>query len=65
MFRWIYCQLDMLLEQPFELTETLQDLPKMVDETYQQILKRLARTWKLTYRLLQCSTVSVRPLRID
>ncbi|EMD36623.1 hypothetical protein CERSUDRAFT_124368 [Gelatoporia subvermispora B] len=62
MFRWAYCQLD-VLRNCLSIRQALQDLPETLDETYMRILERLNRhNWKLTHRLLQCLTVCVRPL---
>ena len=41
-------------------------MPKSLDETYKRILNEVNNeNWKLTYRLLQCLTVALRPLRVE
>ncbi|EMD37437.1 hypothetical protein CERSUDRAFT_123399 [Gelatoporia subvermispora B] len=67
MFRWVYCQLDMLRGcQRANIRQVLRNLPRTLDETYQRMLKDLdTENWKYTHRLFQCLVVYSRPLRIN
>jgi ankyrin repeat protein len=50
---------------PVDVPRTLENLPKSLDETYERILKGINKViWEYAYRLLQCLTVAVRPLRV-
>lgn len=67
-FRWVACQFDTLLEclSPAEVRETLEKLPRTLDDTYAQILQRLRPEYKgHAIRLLQLLTYSERPLRLE
>ncbi|KAF8270105.1 hypothetical protein EI94DRAFT_1723881 [Lactarius quietus] len=67
MFRWVFCQLDTLLHCfPPNLRRFLNELPDTLDETYEQMLRGISKGQKDdAYRLLQCLTVAVRPLRVE
>ncbi|KAH9048907.1 ankyrin repeat-containing domain protein [Lactarius hengduanensis] len=67
MFRWVFCQLDTLQHCfPPNLRQFLDELPETLDETYERILKGINKAQKNdAYRLLQCLTVAVRPLRVE
>ncbi|KAH9015195.1 NACHT domain-containing protein [Lactarius pseudohatsudake] len=67
MFRWVFCQLETLRRSfPGAIRHTLDKLPETLDETYEQILLRIDKEKRNSaYRLFQCLTVAIRPLRID
>ncbi|KAH8977721.1 hypothetical protein EDB92DRAFT_2108475 [Lactarius akahatsu] len=67
MFRWVYCQLEVLRHCfPANVRRTLDELPKSLDETYERILKEINNANREhSYRLLQCLTVASRPLRVE
>ncbi|KAF8270103.1 ankyrin repeat-containing domain protein [Lactarius quietus] len=67
MFRWVFCQLDTLLHCfPPNLRRYLNEMPDTLDETYQRMLRGISKGHKDdAYRLLQCLTVAVRPLRVE
>jgi ankyrin repeat protein len=66
-FRWVFCQLEVLRSCfPANLRRILDELPKSLDDTYMRILKQINNAnWEHAYRLLQCLTVAVRPLRVE
>jgi ankyrin repeat protein len=66
-FRWVFCQLETLRHCfPPNLRQFLNELPESLDETYEQILKRINKAQKEdARRLLQCLTVAGRPLRVE
>ncbi|KAH9172792.1 ankyrin repeat-containing domain protein [Lactarius sanguifluus] len=66
MFRWVYCQLEMLrLCFPSRVRRFVNELPDSLDETYERVLKGIPRMNQgHVHRLLQCLTVAVRPLRV-
>ena len=66
-FRWVFCQLETLRHCfPPSLRHILQELPKLLDETYDCILKNINQaTRSYARRLLQCLTVAARPLRLE
>jgi ankyrin repeat protein len=66
-FRWVFCQLEVLRHCfPANLRRTLEELPKSLDETYKRILSEINNAnWVHAYRLLQCLTVALRPLRVE
>jgi hypothetical protein len=66
-FRWVYCQLETLRHSfPAAIRDTLDKLPKTLDETYEQILLSIEEAKRNSaYRLLQCLAVAIRPLRVD
>ncbi|KAH9013201.1 hypothetical protein EDB85DRAFT_983713 [Lactarius pseudohatsudake] len=67
MFRWVFCQLEILRHCfPSSVLNILEQLPKSLDETYERILREISRANRdHAYRLLQCLTVAVRPLRVE
>src|ERR1700677_98661 len=66
-FRWVFCQLEVLRHCfPANLRLTLEELPKSLDETYKRILNEINNANHVhAYRLLQCLTVALRPLRVE
>jgi hypothetical protein len=66
-FRWVFCQLEVLRHCfPANLRRTLEELPRSLDETYKRILSEINyANWVHAYRLLQCLTVTLRPLRVE
>ncbi|KAH9167683.1 hypothetical protein EDB89DRAFT_1813408, partial [Lactarius sanguifluus] len=67
MFRWVFCQLEMLRNcLPQNVQRVLRELPKSLDETYERMLREIGKVKSdQAYRLLQCLTVATRPLRVD
>ncbi|KAH9178030.1 hypothetical protein EDB89DRAFT_1299174 [Lactarius sanguifluus] len=67
MFRWVFCQLEILRHCfPSSVLNILEQLPESLDETYERILREVSRANRdHAYRLLQCLTVAVRPLRVE
>ena len=50
---------------PTAIRQTLSELPKTLDETYQRVLNEIGMVDRdLTHRLLQCLTMAIRPLRV-
>ena len=66
-FRWVFCQLEMLRNcLPQNVRRILRELPASLDETYERMLRELMNVNPdQVYRLLQCITVSIRPLRVE
>ncbi|KAF8485423.1 hypothetical protein F5888DRAFT_345616 [Russula emetica] len=66
MFRWIFCQLEVLRQcLPPSVRRTLGELPESLDETYERILKEIKKPNRdLARRVLQCLVVATRPLRV-
>ena len=66
-FRWVFCQLETLQNcLPQNIPHVLSELPASLDETYERVLKEIgAANRHHAYRLLQCLTVAVRPLRVE
>jgi ankyrin repeat protein len=66
-FRWVFCQLEVLRHCfPANLRHTLEELPKLLDETYKRILNEINNANRVhAYRLLQCLAVALRPLLIE
>ena len=66
-FRWVFCQLEVLRHCfPTNLRQTLEELPKSLDETYKRILNEINNANQVhAYRLLQCLTVALRPLQVE
>ncbi|KAF8492082.1 hypothetical protein F5888DRAFT_1909336 [Russula emetica] len=66
MFRWIFCQLEVLRDcLPASVRRTLKELPESLDETYERILKEIKKPNRgLAQRVLQCLVVAIRPLRV-
>jgi hypothetical protein len=51
---------------PAKVCNALRELPKTLDPTYERILLEIkTRNREYAYRLLQCLTVAVRPLRVE
>ena len=49
-----------------DISRTLQDLPKDLNETYERILRNIPKKqWKYAHRIFQCLTVSFRQLRVE
>ncbi|KAH9013199.1 hypothetical protein EDB85DRAFT_2098425 [Lactarius pseudohatsudake] len=67
MFRWVFCQLEILRHCfPASVLNILEQLPESLDETYERILREISRANREhAYRLLQCLTVAIRPLRVE
>ncbi|KAH9172799.1 ankyrin repeat-containing domain protein [Lactarius sanguifluus] len=67
MFRWVFCQLEMLrLCLRSRVRHFVNELPDSLDETYERVLKGIHKTNRgYAQRLLQCLAVANRPLRID
>ncbi|KAH9039450.1 hypothetical protein EDB83DRAFT_1718302 [Lactarius deliciosus] len=67
MFRWVFCQLEMLRNcLPQNVRSVLTELPKSLDETYERMLKEIGKVNPhQAHRLLQCLTVATRPLRVE
>ncbi|KAN0136461.1 hypothetical protein V8E53_005829 [Lactarius tabidus] len=67
MFRWVFCQLEMLRNcLPKNVRRILRELPASLDETYERMLREILEVnAEQVYRLLQCLAVSTRPLRVD
>ncbi|KAH9069552.1 hypothetical protein EDB83DRAFT_2290451, partial [Lactarius deliciosus] len=67
MFRWVFCQLEVLRNcLPQNVQRVLRELPNTLDETYERILREIGKVNPdQAYRLLQCLTVATRPLRVD
>ena len=66
-FRWVFCQIEVLRGCfPPALRRALEELPKSLDSTYERILLGIETAKRVyAYRLLQCLTVSVRPLCVE
>ncbi|KAH9081537.1 hypothetical protein EDB83DRAFT_2547462 [Lactarius deliciosus] len=67
MFRWVYCQLEVLQNclRP-SIRQKLGELPKTLDETYERILREIGKAdGDLARRILQCLSVASRPLCIE
>jgi ankyrin repeat protein len=66
-FRWVFCQLEILRHCfPTDVRHILKELPESLDETYGRILKQIHKSNRQhAFRLLQCLTVAIRPLRVE
>ena len=66
-FRWVFCQLELLRHCfPTDVRRILTELPESLDDTYGRILKQIHKSNRRhAYRLLQCLTVAIRPLRVE
>ncbi|CAH0025660.1 unnamed protein product, partial [Clonostachys rhizophaga] len=67
-FRWVSCQFDTLEQclDPPSVRRELQNLPKTLDATYAQILRRIhPHQLSMAKRLLQFLTYSERPLKLE
>ncbi|KAN0126575.1 hypothetical protein V8E52_000215 [Russula decolorans] len=67
MFRWAYCQLEVLRQcLPPSVRCILDELPETLDETYERVLKDIKKVNRQhAIRLLHCLTVAIRPLRVE
>jgi ankyrin repeat protein len=63
----VYCQLEALRHcLPPSVGRVLEELPETLDETYERVLKDINKANREhACRLLQCLTVSLRPLRVE
>jgi ankyrin repeat protein len=63
----VYCQLEALRHcLPPSVERILEELPKMLDETYGRVLREINKANREhARRLLQCLTVALRPLRVE
>ena len=63
----MFCQLEILRHCfPSSVLNILEELPESLDETYERILREISRANREhPYRLLQCLTVAIRPLRVE
>ena len=63
----MYCQLEALRHcLPPGVRAILDELPETLDETYERILNEISKAnRKHARRLLQCLTVSIRPLHVE
>ena len=51
---------------PIAIRQTLSELPKTLDETYQRVLNEIRGADRdLAHRLFQCLTMAIRPLRVE
>ena len=66
-FRWVFCQLETLRHcLPQNIPHILKELPASLDETYERVLKEIGTANRShAFRLLQCLTVAIRPLRVE
>ncbi|KAH9003233.1 hypothetical protein EDB83DRAFT_2682426 [Lactarius deliciosus] len=67
MFRWVFCQLEVLRHcLPASIRQTLDQLPGSLDETYMRVLSQIPEANRAhAHRMLQCLVVAVRPLRVE
>ncbi|KAI9435531.1 ankyrin repeat-containing domain protein [Lactarius indigo] len=67
MFRWVFCQLDVLRQcLPSSVRRTLEELPESLDDTYKRIITDIKKGNRVhAYRMLQCMAVAIRPLSVD
>ncbi|KAH9981774.1 hypothetical protein BJV77DRAFT_354177 [Russula vinacea] len=67
MFRWIFCQLDVLRHcLPSSVRRFLEELPESLDETYERVLREIKKPNRdHAQRLLQCLVVAIRPLHVE
>jgi hypothetical protein len=65
-FRWVFCQLEVLRHcLPASIRETLNQLPKSLDDTYLRVLNQIPQANQAhAHRMLQCLVVAVRPLEV-
>ncbi|KAF8493423.1 hypothetical protein F5888DRAFT_1908675 [Russula emetica] len=66
MFRWIFCQLEVLRQcLPPSVRRTLRELPESLDETYERILREIKKPNRdIARRVLQSLVVATRPPRV-
>jgi len=67
MFRWIFCQLEVLRDcLPSSIRRFLEELPESLDETYERVLREITKPNRdHARRLLQCLVVAIRPLCVE
>ncbi|KAI0284494.1 hypothetical protein BC826DRAFT_156598 [Russula brevipes] len=67
MFRWVFCQLEVLRHcLPASVRRTLEELPESLDETYERVLKEIKKpNQEHALRVLHCLVVAVRPLGVE
>ncbi|KAI0287825.1 hypothetical protein BC826DRAFT_736996 [Russula brevipes] len=67
MFRWVFCQLEVLRHcLPASVRRTLEELPESLDETYERVLKEIKKpNREHALRVLHCLVVAVRPLGVE
>ncbi|KAF8496224.1 hypothetical protein F5888DRAFT_1946627, partial [Russula emetica] len=67
MFRWVYCQLEILRHcLPSSVQRFLEELPESLDETYERVLREIKKPNRdHARRILQCLVVAIRPLRVE
>jgi Ankyrin repeats (3 copies)/Ankyrin repeat len=63
----VYCQLEALRHcLPPSVARILEELPEMLDETYERVLREINKANREhARRLLQCLTVALQPLRVE
>ncbi|KAF8492428.1 hypothetical protein F5888DRAFT_1949837 [Russula emetica] len=66
MFRWVYCQLEVLRHCfPSSVPHILEELPESLDGTYERLLREIRKPNQgHAHRLLQCLVAAVRPLQV-
>ena len=66
-FRWVYCQLDTLRRcMPSSLRKALNELPTMLDDTYERALEWVPKEKRQhAHRLFQCLVAAIRPLSVE
>src|SRR5258708_4251558 len=66
-FRWVFCQLDSLRRCPSSrIRETLDEIPKTLDETYERALLDIdEHHWTNAHRLFQSIVVACPPLHVE
>ena len=62
----MFCQLETLRQcLPQSVLRTLNELPESLDDTYERLMTNIKRANQAhAYRMLQCLTVAIRPLRV-
>ncbi|KAF8492445.1 hypothetical protein F5888DRAFT_1909218 [Russula emetica] len=67
MFRWAYCQLEVLRHCfPSNVRCILEELPDSLDATYERILREIRKPNQgHAHRLLQCLVAATRPLQVE
>ncbi|KAI0281934.1 ankyrin repeat-containing domain protein [Russula aff. rugulosa BPL654] len=67
MFRWVYCQLEVLRHcLPSSVRLFLEELPESLDKTYERVLREIKKPNRdHARRILQCLVVALRPLRVE
>jgi hypothetical protein len=66
-FRWVFCQLETLRwTLPVDIRNTLDNMPKTLDETYERALLAINEEMRqYAQRLFKCLAVSIRPLYVE